>query len=244
MTKANHVTELIPAYALDILDEAETKLVRDHLQTCTYCQDELRAYQRVVEDLPLAVAEVEPPAHLKEKILQQARGAKNASPPSANRSWWQELKERLFFRSPAWGLVSLVLILVLGASNLFLWQRLNRLESESRQALATVMLTGTELTPGATGLMIISRDGEHGSLVVDGLPLLDDSQQYQVWLIRNGQRASGGVFSVYDEGYGVLKLDAPEPLDSYQAVGITIEPAGGSPGPTGERVLGGEIHSG
>ena len=56
-----------------------------------------------------------------------------------------------------------------------------------------------------------------------------------------GQRTSGGVFSVYDEGYGVLKIDAPEPLISYQNVGITIEPAGGSPGPTGERVLGGDL---
>ncbi len=89
--------------------------------------------------------------------------------------------------------------------------------------------------------MVISRDGEHGSLVVDGLPLLDESQQYQLWLIRDGVRTSGGVFSVYDEGYGLLKIDAPDPLISYQAAGITIEPAGGSPGPTGERVLGGDL---
>ena len=90
-------------------------------------------------------------------------------------------------------------------------------------------------------MLVISSDGEHGTLVVDGLPPLDASQQYQLWLIQDGQRTSGGIFSVDGEGYGSLWITSPKPLISYQAVGITVEPAGGSPAPTGERVLGGEL---
>jgi anti-sigma-K factor RskA len=59
-----------------------------------------------------------------------------------------------------------------------------------------------------------------------------------LWLIQDGQRTSGGVFSVSDEGYGSLWISSPEPLATYSAFGITIEPAGGSPGPTGDKVLG------
>jgi anti-sigma-K factor RskA len=32
-----------------------------------------------------------------------------------------------------------------------------------------------------------------------------------------------------------------EPLLKFQAFGITVEPTGGSPGPTGEKVMGGEL---
>jgi anti-sigma-K factor RskA len=78
-----------------------------------------------------------------------------------------------------------------------------------------------------------------GTLIADHLEPLSPDQQYQLWLIENGDRLDGGVFDVGDDGYGSLTVRAPEPLDSY-AFGVTIEPAGGSPGPTGPRVLASE----
>jgi anti-sigma-K factor RskA len=60
-------------------------------------------------------------------------------------------------------------------------------------------------------------------------------------LIRDGQRTNGGVFSVNPDGYASLELYSPLPLIQYQAIGITIEPWGGSPGPTGPKVLGGDL---
>jgi anti-sigma-K factor RskA len=100
-----------------------------------------------------------------------------------------------------------------------------------------IALASTENAPGATGILIISADGEYGSLVVQGLPDLSPGQQYQLWLIDNGRRSSGGVFSVH-EGYAAMQVYAPRALDSYEAFGITIEPAGGSREPTGAKVLG------
>ncbi len=43
------------------------------------------------------------------------------------------------------------------------------------------------------------------------------------------------------EGYGSLSVESPKHLISYSQFGITIVPAGGSPGPTGEKVLGGQF---
>lgn len=241
MLSEEHPTDLLAAYALGILDEGETRQVRQHLQTCSPCQVELRSYQEVVEVLPLAAAETAPPPLLKEKIMQRARDIRLSTQPKTSPGWWEKLKASLAWKMPAWGMVSLVLIVLLGMSNIILWQRLSKVENDHPNTLATVPLTGGEFAPAATGLLVISSDGEHGTLVVDGLPALDETRQYQLWLIRNGARISGGVFSVDSEGYGSLWVAAPEPLVSYQAVGITIEPAGGSPGPTGERVLGGEL---
>jgi anti-sigma-K factor RskA len=241
MSVDEHVTDLLAAYALDILDEDEARQVREHLQICDACQIELRSFQKVVEELPLAAVEVAPPPMLKDKIMLQAQASKRANLPKTNKGWWQMLKEGLAWRTPAWGIVSLALIVLLAVSNLFLWQRLSRAENDHPNKLATVPLMGSEVIPGATGMLVISADGEHGTLVVDGLPALDASKQYQLWLIQDGQRTSGGVFSVDSEGYGSLWITSPKPLISYQSVGITVEPAGGSPAPTGERVLGGEL---
>jgi anti-sigma-K factor RskA len=74
------------------------------------------------------------------------------------------------------------------------------------------------------------------------LPPLAPDRAYQLWLVnKDGQRVSGGVFSVDAEGYGWLKVWTPQPLGVYQRAGITVEPLDGSPGPTGARVLGGDL---
>jgi anti-sigma-K factor RskA len=234
-----HVFDLLPAYALGCLDREEDLRVAEHLATCGMCRGELESYRSLVAELPFAIAESDPPPGLKEVILERAHKAKGIEPAAPKTSWWQRLP--WIGAAPAWSMVSLVLILVLGASNLLLWGRLSTLESRQQASLKTILLQGTESAPNATGLLVISLDGSHGTIVVDRLPVLSESQQYQLWLIRDGKRTSGGVFSVDDKGYKGMYIKSPEPLDSYMSFGITVEPAGGSPGPTGEKVLGGEL---
>lgn len=236
---AVHVDDLLPGYALGCLDAQEERQVIEHLAECARCRAELERYDQVAADLPLAVAMSEPAPELKQRLLSRARQGRQPEPAGA--SAWERLKGALQRAAPAWGAVSLALILVLAVSNLLLWHRLGQAERQAGAQLRAVALAGTEFTPSATGKLVISQNGEYGVLVVDGLPSLDEAHQYQLWLIQDGQRTSGGVFSVNPEGYGVLYVASPAPLVSYQALGVTIEPAGGSPGPTGEKVLGGNL---
>lgn len=234
-----HVLDLLPAYSLGCLDEGDDLLVAEHLATCKICRAELDTYTVLAADLPLAMNESDPPPDLRDKILQRARAAELPATEAQNPSLWQRLIRQ--DATPAWSLVSLVLILVLAASNLYLWGRLNSLENRRPDGLMAVQFQGTNAAPNATGLLVISLDGMHGTMVVDQLPVLGETEQYQLWLIQDGERTSGGVFSVDTQGYKSLYIDSPEPLASYSAFGITVEPAGGSPGPTGEKVLGGEL---
>ena len=71
---------------------------------------------------------------------------------------------------------------------------------------------------------------------------LDPQHQYQLWLIQDEVRTSGAVFSVSDKGYGSVQISSAEPLGSYSTCGVSIEPSGGSPGPTGKKVLGGTFN--
>lgn len=248
MAKDVHVNDSIPAYALECLDEAEADAVSEHLKDCSLCRAELRAYRAVAELLAHTAALADPPLHVKAALMDRVRASMPAQPASeADSSWLARIRQ--FFLStslkrlaPAWGALSLILILVLATSNALLWYQVNQLRASSEQTpMQVVTLLGTEIVPQASGLIVISRDGRHGTLVVDDLPALDESREYQLWLIRDGQRISGGVFSVSPDGYANQWIGAPEPLTDYSAFGVTIEPAGGSLGPTGDKVLGGEF---
>jgi anti-sigma-K factor RskA len=136
--------------------------------------------------------------------------------------------------------MSLAIILILSVSNLMFWQK-NRLTNQSQSEFRFVQMTAEKSAADAGGVIVMSNDGNFGTLIVDGLPALDSARQYQLWLINEGKRTSGGVFSVMDNGYGVLIVNSSKPLSTYQNFGITIEPFGGSSGPTGDKVLGGKI---
>lgn len=247
MTEAEHeaVIELMPAYALGSLDEDEAGLVARHLASCAVCQVELKEYEAVADALPLAVAVMDPPPALKDRLMAQIDTSPLAERPAADEgvqqlSWWTTTANTLreWFGVSAWrpvlagGLVLIIVALTLG--NILQYQ-------ESRPSIPAwrrAILTGSELAPEARGIIYISPDGKNGTIVVDGLPDLEPDQQYQLWLILDGQRDSGAVFSVNADGYRGLEIEAPIPLRDYSAFGVTIEPAGGSPGPTGQRVLG------
>ena len=240
MSVDEHVIELLPAYALDCLDEDEAGWVKEHLAKCPACQAELRAYLAVAGLLPLAAPAAEPPLRVKQGLMNRIQPKALVEPAPVKPSRPQRLLDFRRF-SPVWNAVSLLLIIVLASSSFLLWRQVNRQAAPSQEIMRTIYLTGTEAAPGATGLLVVSLDGSHGTLVVDKLPNLDDQRQYQLWLIdQNGSRTSGGVFSVR-EGYGSVWVSSPEPLIQYPAFGVTIEPSGGSAAPTGERVLGGEL---
>jgi anti-sigma-K factor RskA len=238
MSNETHFHELLPAYALDILTEVETAQVDDHLATCAACQAELRQYQTVADELPLALVQATPRPALKMKLMKEIhhRRQKTVSSfrPSLIQSWGSFLRRSF----PAWGLA---LIAVLALGNLLLWRRTNLVSGRNASSMRVVALANTKDSPQAVGSLMINPSGEYGTLVVDRLPVLDIGHQYQVWLIRGDQRISGGLFSANADGYASLELAAPLPLNLYQSVGITIEPAGGSPGPTGAKVLGGNL---
>ena len=233
-----HVLDLLPAYAIGSLEADEHNRVEEHLLSCWICRDESRTIQEVADELNFAVPVADPSSDLKDRLMQRVESTRPKAPervshPAAARPFWERLL-------PAWGLASLLLIVGLAASSLILWQRVNHLEfATAPGGMRAVPLSATDAAPLATGFVLVSTDGDDGALVVDGLPPLGESQQYQLWLIRDGQRTSGAIFSTDEKHYGGTRIRAPRSLLEYSAVGITIEPAGGSQQPTGEQVLAG-----
>ncbi|HEX6387641.1 MAG TPA: anti-sigma factor [Anaerolineae bacterium] len=244
MTTHNHVLELLPAYALGSLDEDEAAFVADHLVACAVCRDELAAFESVVGEMALAVPEFEPNGDLKQRLLSRIQGNGSMAMPEPELSWRERLD--LFFQYlkgiRLWQPALLLLVLLLVTSNLLLWRQVNwPAPNVNAGRMQAIPLSGTGLVPEASGYILVSADGRNGAVVVDGLPVLDDEHEYQLWLISDGERTSGAVFSVDETGYSGTRVTASDSLFTYTAAGITIEPAGGSPGPTGDRVLEGTL---
>lgn len=226
-TPHQEMQDLLAAYALGSLEADETARVAAHLETCPACREELAAYEAVTDMLATAVPLTTPPPALKTRLMARTQTA--VVPQPTRRQSIKENWQR--WRSTYWRPALALVVLVLAVTALVIWQ-------QNRPATpAQFTLTATEHAPEATGVITIAADGT-ATLTIANLPPLTAEQQYQLWLIRDGQRDSGAVFSVNADGSAQVTIQAARPFASYQAFGITIEPAGGSPGPTGERVLG------
>lgn len=244
--------ELGPALALDALDEPERAVLEEHARRCPTCARELRAWREVAAQLALAAPQREPPASLGARILAQAHADLASSTSTPPRGWWQRL-QRWSPAVAAAALATAIAALVWGAT-------LQAQLAETRQQLewartsywtiARVLaspeaevyeLQPTEAAPGAVGKVWVDPVSGQGMMMARNLPPPPPGRTYQVWLVNDGQRVSSGFLRANEEGIYYTVLQAPGRLTDYQRIGVTLEPAGGSSGPTGPRVIGGEL---
>ncbi len=235
-TNHSDIIALLPAYAINSLDAGETEIVTRHLPNCPECRAELAHFAVVVDALPYAAPEAIPAPDLKARLFEQIQtaSAKETAVTTKPLSWWQRITAGAsgLFNPGRWQLATVLAVLLLLVGSFALWQLLKPAAPDQ------FILTPTAAAPHAQGVMEVGSNSQKATLTVTGLPPLSAENQYQLWLIQDGVRVSGGVFSVEADGSQTISIHAPQPIPDYGAFGITIEPAGGSPGPTGERVLG------
>jgi anti-sigma factor RsiW len=170
----DQIFELIPEFALGILDANEAQFVRQHLEGCIACQQELASYESVVDALSLASPTIAPPANLKAQLFEQI-GEPAASETVSAASWWQPVIDRAqtFLAGPRWqpALVLVAFAVLVGA--LYFWQQSNRLQPEQYE------LTATDVAPDAQGLIEAAARGQDATLNVSGLPVRPPSPSKQ-----------------------------------------------------------------
>ncbi len=232
-----HICELVSAYALGCLDAHEAADFARHLGTCATCRADLPAYRGVVDALLLAVPDATPSPAIRQNLLALAGGGNESIrwlEPRAGRDTGRPQSPRRRRRAArrTWAAMAVVALAAVVLGGLLL-----AFAARWAAPTRTVALLPTDAAPTAAGELRFARDGA-ATLEVTGLPPLSAGQQYQLWLVDGDERDSGAVFSVDANGRAAVAVEANRPTTAYERFGITIEPAGGSPGPTGERVLG------
>lgn len=228
------VKQLLAAYALEILSEDESHAVTRHIESCAECRTELAAYRRITDDLALAAPDAAPHPSAKQRLMQSIQSRPKTMPAEPSPTMWETIRAALRGWRPIAAALAILLVITLA----LWWGSGGGPIGPADPGAMQIELTPTDIAPGAYGVIEVGADARQGTLTVEGLPALDAGKQYQLWLIEDGARISGGVFSVSERGAATLTIAAPQSIGDYAAYGITIEPFGGSPGPTGERVLG------
>ncbi len=98
----------------------------------------------------------------------------------------------------------------------------------------------TGLHPDSVGTLTLHPDDDTATLHVANLPALDETQTYQAWLIADGTPVSAGTFNVDASGAATHAIGDAAP-GSFEAIGVSIEPAGGSDQPTPDQII---LHAG
>jgi hypothetical protein len=252
--------ELAAGYVLRALDPADEAAVREHLAACDEPHPEYEELGGVATALLADVPLVEPPAALRDRILDAARAdlaerpqAVPAAPPSAPTVFPSaaERETRRIARTSRldWALriAAVVAVVALGGWGLGLQRQLDAARLFD-QAVANVLDAGAR--PGAQAVVLSPAQGKQGegiaAVAPDGtvtmamreLAATTGGQVYTTWVIV-GTNAPIAVadFTVKDGIASVTTRPAQTPSGAVLAV--TLEPNAGNTAPKGPIVASG-----
>lgn len=248
-----HVEEWLAAEALDALSPDEQRRVAAHLAECDACRRASEPMRAVATALAADVLPVAVPSSwemaLMARVAQEPRSRPAAAAPARRPRWrWR----RLGLAAAAVAFVALLVWnIVLQAQLGQQREQVSALQSQlERESAVTALLAqpATNLrvinpgpaAPAVRGRLIVNESGEVCLLVLDSVPALPEDRAYQVWLIVDGQRTSAGLFRPDPSGRTTVVLHHLQ-IKNYHAIGVSVEPMGGSPQPTGPNALWVEI---
>lgn len=289
-----HLRDLASLHALGVLLPEERAELARAMTGDPELATEVRALEDVGGALGGAVAQVDPPARLRARVLAAAgvdTGAAAAAAsldevPSAEavRPPVVDARSRRTNALPGWLAAAAALVL---ASGLGLWAlqlrtqldamnarvaraeadvvemrrtfdqsqaetRILQAQTRTLQSHTNVMfaadmrrvdLAGQPAAPGSTARAFMSRN-RGLAFAASQLPALPSGKVYQLWVIPQGQApVDAGVLNVDAGGNASTFFEMPPGLPPPQVLAVTIEPAGGVPAPTGDKVLVGEVAS-
>ena len=93
------------------------------------------------------------------------------------------------------------------------------------------------------GILLVSRDGSRGVIMVAGMKPPDPSMDYQVWLMRGQDKLWIGQVGVDSQGWGTVSLQLPESMMDFEKVELTAGPNSSSVEQQKDMVLQGNLVS-
>lgn len=234
---------LTGAYALDALEGDERELFELHIRACDACAQEIAEFQATAAEMGAAAYEA-PPASMKAAVLaeidtvrQEAPVAKVTELSSYRDDWYHRLL------APA---AAVLAIAVLGLTAIIanINGRIATMEAQTTRVADVVAAADARLIEmggpeGASVRLVWSQARGEGVLLADGLPPAPGEQVYELWLIDETGAKPAGLFDADDGGRVTHVLTGD--LTAVQAIGVTVEPAGGSPQPTSDPIMVAEL---
>ncbi|WP_418960840.1 anti-sigma factor [Streptomyces tritici] len=230
------------AYALHALDGAERDEFAAHLAHCEDCRAEVSAFEATAARLAAAVTQ-NPPDGLRARTLAAVEGVRQLPPqvPAARAAGFADgLKRRAVPLALAASIAATVSFAGLAA-----WQhrqaedaQLHVRRAEQRLEAVGDVLAAPDAravhgrtVDGALATVVSSERRNRAVFTATGLAAPAQGRTYQLWLDHEGTMRPAGL--VHSDGTVLIEGDPAEAT----AVGLTVEPAGGSARPTTKPLL-------
>jgi anti-sigma-K factor RskA len=191
-------------------------------------------------DLPAPVTEVPP------VVAAAAPPVASAGVSVTTHGSASERAERRWFQRPAGYLVAAAAAVALFVGGTVAGQAIygnpdDAFPSDQAVALAEInaaedsQRASTETVDGQDVTLVWSGELGLSAIIADDLPALGDDQDYQLWYIGEGGPVPAGVFDSAGSGTVFRVLDGT--MSAGDAVGVTVEPRGGSDLPTSDPIV-------
>ena len=231
------VHKLTGAYAMDALDDLERARVERHLAECDDCRAEVAELRETAALLSETVA-VTPPGSLRESVLAGISQVRPLAPEvSTSPSHEHHRAARRRGWVPLLVAAALAIVVGVGAAVTQPWksadddvQRLTAAE----QVLQAPDAEEVAVDLGEAGRAILTRSKSQDRAVIttEDMVSAPSGKDYEVWFIDGDEFVSAGLMP--DESDQTIVLDGP--AAEAAAVGITVEPEGGSRQPTTDPI--------
>jgi len=246
--------DLSGAYALDAVTPAEREAYEHVLESSDTARAEATELQDTAVMLGLSAAPVEPPAALRSALLAQIavtpqlaavpKPVTGIAPVVAKETGAASRKaESRWFQRPAIAIAGIAAAVSLVAGGIAFGDSLLSPPQQSTEASALEQLTladdraelVSDVAGGGVATMRYSAELGISAVSVSGAEDLGDDRTYQLWYIgEDGARPAGFLPADRRDDSWVL-LDGT--MSAGDAVGITVEPKGGSEIPTTTPVV-------
>ncbi|MGH3314060.1 MAG: anti-sigma factor [Streptomyces sp.] len=237
---------LTGAYAVHALSEPEREEFERHLTACASCAQEVRELTATAERLGRA-ATATPPPELRERVLRQITTVrqeppklKGVTPPGGGGAG------RRARALPRFALAA-CLTAAAAFGGVAVWQYESAQDAreqaaQSRQQSAEVARVlaapdakttrGADLPGGATGTVVVSREQDRAAFLAAGMDAPPSGKVYQLWFADGDTMRSAGLMEKTSGDSDAVLMEGD--VGRASAMGITVEPAGGSQQPTSE----------
>jgi anti-sigma-K factor RskA len=233
--------DLKDAYALGALPEDERSEFERYLATRPDLRAEVEELGNVAGLLALLPQEQEPTPELRRRIMDTVE-AETVPPRAGRRSWLAGLRDAVGARDLALGAAAMLVI------GLFSWSVLlqgevrdlqGRVQSlqDQPEGPQMIALGGAGAERGARA-ELVTLTGDRAVLVAENMPPAPEGKTYQIWVIKGDIPEPSGLFEPEGDSIAVV---VEKPVEGADAVAVTVEPEGGSPEPTSDPMLVGEV---
>jgi anti-sigma-K factor RskA len=241
---------LAGAYAMDAVPEPDRSRFERHLAGCDSCRQEVRGLREATAALAAATA-VRPPAELRDAVLGTAGQTRQLPPPAAPApvAWVPARDQRGPRGRPrlvAVAAVALagalaVMAVVAGAVTYGMQGRLDQAQRRDHTVAAVLSASDAKMmsahvSTGGIATVVMSHRERALVFTAADLQVLPPGESYELWLIGPAGTRPVGMVDASARGRmaGPMVVSG---LATGDSVGMTVEPAGGSPRPTSRPVL-------